>query len=457
VARIAALAQTFGLAALPLFAFGAVGLWTVIRSPSSGRERATLRFLHVPALVYLTAVFGLVAVGAYTGSHRYLYPALPALALLAAAALDRHASTVRVIAVAATALLAVAFLPVFTNFATDNAGLVAAGRASGGSSGLLITDSPVVAFYSGRLPTDIAGSQQLPLDRAGATAWMQGHGVTELVIENISYYRATVVFPDLASGQASPPFRPHGVQSGYQVYGGKPIYAYRVEQPLTTQVYPGVDATLAPTAGQGKTAGLAKGVTLKVVNADVRGEGMGFGVPIVHYNDGWVYSRSSATVDLSTASSTVWKRTFQLDEIGGDAAHGYSFVPVASRGAIEVTYTVDATGIHVSVHVVRLAPGYSEVGILNEGSAAFNDFASADRSSPLIDSQFGNWVPVVGSWARLQSKSLGVQWSLPSIAGAQLHAGRELITPDFNWAGLDYLFPPSFTGTSYHINVLEAR
>ena len=40
--------------------------------------------MYVPALVYLGAVVVLVAAGEYTGSHRYLYPALPSLALLAA-------------------------------------------------------------------------------------------------------------------------------------------------------------------------------------------------------------------------------------------------------------------------------------------------------------------------------------------------------------------------------------
>jgi hypothetical protein len=46
---------------------------------------------------------------------------------------------------------------------------------------------------------------------------------------------------------------------------------------------------------------------------------------------------------------------------------------------------------------------------------------------------------------------------VPVIAGAELHAGRELKAPDFDWAGLDYLFPSSFLGTDYHINVQEAR
>jgi cellulose synthase/poly-beta-1,6-N-acetylglucosamine synthase-like glycosyltransferase len=454
--RLMELTGTYGLAALPLFALGLVGLVAAVRRPASAAERATVRFLHVPALVYLAAVFGLVTIGAYSGSHRYLYPALPALALLAAAALDRHAAVLRVAAVAAGGLLAVAFLPVFAGFASDNAGLLVAGKAASGSPGMLVTDSPVVAYYSGKPPADITGSQHLPAGRADAIAWMAAHNVSDLVLENISYYRATGVFPELASGRAGPPFEPLGRQSSYQVAGGKTVYAYRIGAGLSMQsVFPGVDAVISAPPGQGKTAPLAKGLSLKVLGAGAAGEGMGFGVPIVHYPDGWVYSRT-ATTDISTTANASWKRTYELDEIGGDAAHDYAFVPIPSRGQVEVTYTVDPTGISVSVHVLRLAPGYSEIGILNEQSAAFDDFA-AERSPTLRDEEFGSWVPVTGSWARLQSKSLGVQWSLPQIAGASLHGGRELVSPGFDWAGLDYIFPASFTGADYHINVQEAR
>ena len=438
LARVAELAQTFGLAALPLFVFGVLGL--------RDANKPALRYLHVPALVYLAAVFGLVAIGAYTGSHRYLYPALPSLALLAAAALDRHAAIVRVAAVAAAGSIAIAFLPVFASFASDNAGLVAAGRAASGSPGMLITDSPVVSFYSHKPPTQISGSQALPLDRAAALDWLQTHGVSVLVIENISYYRAAVVFPDLASGHSTPPLAKLGDESRFQVAGGKTIYAYAVQT---------WSLSISPPPGEGKTAPLAKGLTLKIAGSNFAGEGMGFGVPIVRFDDGWVYPRSSATLDLSTPGTAVWKRTFQLDEIGGDATHGYSFLPIASRGAIEVTYTVDATGVSVAVHPLWLAPGFTQVGILNEQSAAFDDFADPTRT--LIAQQFPIWVSAEGGWARLRSASLGVEWSAPAIEGAELHAGRELNLPDFDWAGLDYLFPSKFSGATYHINVQEAR
>src|SRR5258708_4783398 len=281
LARVAELALTYGRAALPLFAFGAAGLLMIVRRRSSETDRATLRFLHFPALVYLAAVFGLVAIGAYTGSHRYLYPALPSLALLAAAALDRYVPAIRLIGVAATGLVAVAFLPAFASFAADTPGLIAAGRAAAGGSGLLITDSPVVAFYSGRLPSEIAGSQQLPADRASAIEWMRSRGATELVVEDISYYRATTAFPELASGRPTPPFESLGQQSRYQVTGGKAVYAYRVGAALSLQsIYPGVDATLAHPHVQGKTATLAKGLTLTAGGLGIAGEGMGFGAPI---------------------------------------------------------------------------------------------------------------------------------------------------------------------------------
>jgi hypothetical protein len=182
---------------------------------------------------------------------------------------------------------------------------------------------------------------------------------------------------------------------------------------------------------------------------------MGFGVPIVHYADGWVYSRTVTTVDLSTTTHAIWRRTFALDEIGGDKAHGYAFEPIASRGSVEVTYTVDSTGVSVAVRTLRLAPGYTEVGILNEQSATFDDFADQERT--LVGPAFGNWVPARGAWARLQSKSLGVQWSVPVLPNAQLHGGRELIPPGINWAGLDYIFTAPFDSASYRIKVQEAK
>ena len=434
--RIVELASTYGLASLPLFALGSAGAAIALRR----RVITPLgRFVYVPAALYLAAVFALVASGAYSGSHRYLYPALPAMALFVAGVLERYGSTVRVLATGASALLAVAFLPVFTGFADGNAGLVAAGRAAAPRTGMLLTDSPAVAYYSGRPPSQITGSQALPEDRDAAVAWMRAHGVTTLVLEDISYYRSTALFPDLAQGHEAAPFVSLGDQHRYQAGYGKTVYAYRLP--------PGLDLAVVT---QGKSAPLAKGVTM---GPAATGEGMGFGVPIVYYPDGWVYARTATTVQVGPST---WQRTFELNEMGGDRAHHYEFVPIKSRGEIQVTYAFDAAGVTVTVKALWLDDGYLQVGILNEQSAAFNDFA-ADGQPALVDSAFGNWVPVTGAWARLRSGSLDIEWSLPALPGAGLYAGRELVAPDFDWAGLDYMFPASFSGATYRINVQEAQ
>lgn len=452
--RFTELMSGFGLAALPLFALALVGLIAALRKLASRADRAKVRFLYLPALMYLVAIVGLVTLGAYSGSHRYLYPALPALTLLAATTLDRQTSITRLIALAASGLLAIAYLPVFESFASGNTGLISAGKAAAGHPGLLITDSPVAAFYSGKAPSDITGSQALPLERDQAIEWMRTHRVTELVLENISYYRATAVFPDLAAGRASPPFQALGHQLNYQVPSGKAVFAYWLPSALDAwPIQPGIEAVILPMPATGKTAPLAKGLALRVFGVDSSGEGMGFGAPMVHYPDGWVYSRTAATIDMSGPSGVIWKRTFKLDEIGVDAAHGYR--PIASRGRIDVIYTLDVTGVSVEVRVLDLAPGYMEMGILNEQSASFNDFADQDRT--VIGPAFGSWVAVDGAWARLRSANLGVEWSLPNLPGATLHGGRELSPPDFDWAGLDYMFGTPPTVVTYHIDVQVAQ
>jgi hypothetical protein len=95
------------------------------------------------------------------------------------------------------------------------------------------------------------------------------------------------------------------------------------------------------------------------------------------------------------------------------------------------------------------------VGILNEQSALFNDFA--DRNSSLVGPAFGPWVPVEGGWARLRSAALGVEWSVPALQGAELAGGRELNPPGFDWAGLDYVFKALPSTVAYHITVQAAR
>ncbi len=213
------------LALLPLLALAPLGLWRALREP---KERSRFRFLYLPALVYLAVVIGLVTAGVYTGSHRYLLPALPGLAALAALGLDRAPASVRLTLVAAAALLAVGYLPVFTSLSAGNDGLIAAGRAARSVPGRLLTDSPVAAYFSGKPPSEVSGSRSLPGGRDAAVAWLRAGGYGPLVLEGIDYYRASQVFPELAQGQVAAPFQALGNPAAYTVAGGKPVYAYRI-------------------------------------------------------------------------------------------------------------------------------------------------------------------------------------------------------------------------------------
>src|SRR5260370_41539256 len=95
------------------------------------------------------------------------------------------------------------------------------------------------------------------------------------------------VFPDLAAGNAAPPFAFLGDQVQYQVAGGKPVFAYRLGSALQTQsIYPGVVGCSEGDRGQGKTAGLGRGPVPSAAGTEASGEATRFGVPIAHHSGG---------------------------------------------------------------------------------------------------------------------------------------------------------------------------
>jgi hypothetical protein len=117
-----------------------------------------------------------------------------------------------------------------------------------------------------------------------------------------------------------------------------------------------------------------------------------------------------------------------------------------------VTYRVVRGALRVEVTPLRLASGWDQLMVLNEQSSKFDDLA--DGSQTRTGADFGPWLPVGGSWARLRSGQLGVEWELPAPPpGAGFQAGRELQPPDLDWSGLEYRFGPGFKGFTYDLNV----
>lgn len=446
----------FALASLPVLALAPVGLVREARR-AGGADR--LRLLHLPSLGYLGAILVLAGAGAYTGSHRYYLLGLPALALLAAAALEGRRPAA-LIAVASAGLITLGYIPVFTSFAGGNAPLVAAGESVASIPGRLLTDSPVAAYASHKDPAGIAGSAVLPAGPAEALAWLGRQGFTSLVVERIDYYRATVVFPELARGGRLVPFQEVGAAASPRSPAGKEVHAYRLdpavyEAPLIDGLGACLDPRCAP--GQGKTAELEKGVILERGALAMAGGGTGFGVPIARFEDGWHFPGSATATVRPDPGARVWVKVFDLDRIEVDDAQGrfLRFQRAPSRGRIQVTYRLQGARIEISVNALDSFAGAGALVILNEQSAAFDDLAFP--SGTLLGDAIGSWSPVAGEWARFRSGDRQAEWSLPAVGAAQLFAARELLPPAIDFSGLEYWFGPGFSSTAYAITVGRSR
>lgn len=438
-------------ASLPIAVFAPFGFRQFWKSDPS-----LTRLLIAPSLLYLAAVTALVGVGAYSGSHRYYYPALPGLAILAAAALDRASAKLQLGALVASAGIALYFIPIFLALSAENAGLVAAGAAAARVPGTLLTDSPVVAYWSRKPVTGIYGSESLPTDHALAVAWLRDKRVGALALENISYYRASAVFPALAAGgAASPPFFRIGAEDAFAVAGGKPVHVYAFGRP-EVGLTPQIGATLGTGSWpeEGKTAPLAKGLVLQGGAGEMAGEGLGLGLPIVHFKDGWWFPGPDSSL---TVRGSTWVKSFDLDrrELDDEQGRFRSFQTTPSRGRITVTYTPQAGAIEVLVKPTSLTAGASQFVILNEESAAFDDYA--DAGGQASGAAIGSWVPVVSDWARFRSGPLAVEWAVPAPPSAGFFRARELRAPGLDLSGLEYQFGPGFQGIDYQITVRRAR
>jgi hypothetical protein len=219
-----------------------------------------------------------------------------------------------------------------------------------------------------------------------------------------------------------------------------------------------VTACLHPAAlpAAGKTAALQKGVTLERGGRPLAGEGMGFGVPVLRAGGTWYFPGTALTADISGPGKVVWRKTFELDrrEVDSPDGHFLRFEPVASQGRIQVTYTVSPARITVVAAPLVLPADLQSLVLLNEASAAFDDFA--DPTQKLAGAAFGSYQPAGGGWARLRSAAEDLEWSLPPVAGARLVAEREHAA-GIDFAGLEYEFGPDFTGATYSLEVMKAR
>ena len=91
---------------------------------------------------------------------------------------------------------------------------------------MLLTESPISAYYSGYPPDRMLGSRYLPANRSAALTFIE-QDVAYVVYVGVPYYPLRILFPELQNGTSTPDFRMLYDAGGTQV-GWHAVYVYTV-------------------------------------------------------------------------------------------------------------------------------------------------------------------------------------------------------------------------------------
>lgn len=244
-----------------------------------------------------------------------------------------------------------------------------------------------------------------------------------------------------------------------------------------------------------ETAPLHKGLVLLLDNKEVIEEGMGFGVPVIKYNDKTYFS-SSADVSIQKNHSVFSiKKTFVLDAISrkkfwrstylDDGVYSMArknfeklylrhknfssvfnnimelrnlakiktdFQKVNPRGTINVNYEIQTSTINIKADFSDLSlDGCEEILVLNEqGSTIFDTYVDS-YNLKLVGNKIGGWDEVIANQARMLSSKRQVSFCIQKNRGAALFRGWENTKRRFSWAGLNYSLGPNCKIFNYSV------
>lgn len=246
-----------------------------------------------------------------------------------------------------------------------------------------------------------------------------------------------------------------------------------------------------------ETAHLQKGLVLLHDGRELIEEGIGFGVPVVKYEDKTFFSSKAVVTVQKNDSGYLLTKDFVLDTISlkklGSASYIndklYStarkafellylkhkrlypvfskameirdlfgikteFRTVKPRGTITVTYHCqpDSIKIHADLSNIDLSR-CREILLLNEqGSGIFQIYID-NTGEELWGNQIGAWERVAAGNAALLSPHGRVAFSVGGGSGASLFRGWEHTRNRFSWAGLSYSIQPYTNEFDYCISL----
>ncbi len=246
-----------------------------------------------------------------------------------------------------------------------------------------------------------------------------------------------------------------------------------------------------------ETAQLQKGLVLLLDGEELIEEGVGFGIPVVKYEDKTFFSSSAQLSVATSASSQEITKTYRMDTISrkklsngryvDDEVYSFvrkkfaklylskknlspffnkvmelrdiariqtEFVRVKPRGTVAVHYQCHPTNISVKVDFSNLTLSKcQEVLVLNEqGSSIFQRYADTSGLT-LLGNQIGAWDAVAADNAAMLSEAGHISFSLQNFKGARLFRGWERTRNRFSWAGLSYSLRPNKGTFQYSIGL----
>jgi hypothetical protein len=246
-----------------------------------------------------------------------------------------------------------------------------------------------------------------------------------------------------------------------------------------------------------ETAPLQKGLVLMLDDKELIEEGIGFGVPVVKYEDKTYFSALAKLSMQKSRSSRILRKTYLLDAVSRKKVGQESYInddfyslvhktfeklylhnkrispflnkimelrdlarirtefeKVDPRGIVIVNYEVTSSIIKISVDFSNLTlNNCQEVLVLNEqGSTIFEKYADTSGIK-LVGKNIGAWDTVTANQASLLNGNEQLAFSLQRVKGATLFRGWEKTRNRFSWAGLSYSLCPNHGTFEYAIHL----
>jgi hypothetical protein len=246
-----------------------------------------------------------------------------------------------------------------------------------------------------------------------------------------------------------------------------------------------------------ETGALQKGLVLLLDGEELIEEGVGFGVPVVKYEDKTFFSSQVDVSIREIGCDIIITKVFTLDTVSlkkfgrvtyiNDALYSplrkafeslylknkrltpffnkamelrdfanikTEFIKVKPRGKVTMRYCCQSNGIDIKADFSKVTLNKCvEILVLNEQGSSFFQRYSDSSGLNLVGYTIGAWEKVEADQASLESVGRQGSFCLQNYKGARLFRGWEHTRKRFSWAGLSYSMRPNNDIFAYSIGL----